>query len=316
MDMPCRALGKTGLRVSRLCFGSLTLSPLQKNLPVAAAAAVLRAAFDAGVNFVDTAQYYRNYAQLRAGLDAFGGDVVLCSKTYAHTAELARAAVEEARRALGRDRIDIFLLHEQEGDDTLRGHRPALEELYRLKAQGVLRAVGISTHRVDGVKSAVRWGLDVVHPLYNLTGLGIEDGTPEEMGAAIGAAHDAGVGVFTMKALGAGHLFARAEEALSWVLRHPAVDSVAVGMQTAAEVRANAAFFATGRFTHEADAALMSQVRRLHIEEDCAGCGACVKRCQNGALTLRNGRAVADSARCLLCGYCAAVCETFSIKVV
>lgn len=313
--MPYSILGKTGIKVSRLCFGSLTLGPLQCNLPLVEAAEVLEEAFRNGVNFVDTAQYYRNYPALAAGLRKTDKDIVVCSKTYAHTAEGACSAVDEARAALNRDVIDIFLLHEQEGDDTLRGHRPALDELYRLKALGIVRAVGISTHHVAGVVSASRWGLDVVHPLYNLLGLGIADGKSKDMKAAIVRAREQGVGVFTMKALAGGHLFGRAEEALNFVLGSGIADSVAVGMKNIAEVQANIEFFTNGCFGEQAKQALSAQKRTLYIEEYCTGCGTCIARCSAGAIKLQGGKAVCDAGRCLLCGYCA-VCPEFCIKII
>ena len=43
--------------ISKLCFGSLTVGPLQANLPVDIGAEVIAHAFDCGVNFIDTAQY-------------------------------------------------------------------------------------------------------------------------------------------------------------------------------------------------------------------------------------------------------------------
>ncbi|HRU42362.1 MAG TPA: aldo/keto reductase, partial [Candidatus Diapherotrites archaeon] len=57
--MDYRILGSTGLRVSRLCFGSLTIGPLQAGLDIEEGASVIRAAFDMGVNFIDTAELYR-----------------------------------------------------------------------------------------------------------------------------------------------------------------------------------------------------------------------------------------------------------------
>ncbi|WP_222428111.1 hypothetical protein [Sporomusa sp. KB1] len=50
--MDYHAVGKTGLFVSRLCFGGLTIGPLQSNRPLAESAGVIRAALDAGVNFI------------------------------------------------------------------------------------------------------------------------------------------------------------------------------------------------------------------------------------------------------------------------
>lgn len=294
-------LGLTGLSVSPLCFGTLPFSPLQGGRPDAAE--TLERAFALGVNFIDTAQFYNNYTLLRTKRE-----IIAASKTYAYTREDAAEAVEEARRGLDRDVIDIFLLHEQEGEHTLRGHAPALQSLYDLKAKGVIRAVGLSTHHVAGVRAAVAAGLDVVHPLLNVAGLGIADGSREDMAQAVGAAMEAGIGVYIMKALGGGHLFRRAEEALTYASGRG--HSLALGMRDTAEVEAAVTFYETGVLPE-----LKSHIpRTLHIAGWCGGCGRCAEKCT--ALTVRDGKAVCDDDKCVLCGYCGAACPGFCIKII
>ena len=98
-------------KVSRLAIGSLTVGPLQADLCPERAGEILAYAFDRGVNFLDTAQYYRNYPHIRAGLQKakHGDDVVISSKAYVWDRPGTLAAVDEARRALDRDYIDIFM---------------------------------------------------------------------------------------------------------------------------------------------------------------------------------------------------------------
>ena len=350
-DLPKRILTKRLPPVSRLAFGSLTVGPLQADLPEERAGEVLSYAFDRGINFVDTAQYYRNYGHIRAGLKKCRRpeDVIISSKTYAYDRAGALAAVDEARLALDRDVIDLFMLHEQESIHTLRGHREALDTLFELREKGVIRAVGISTHHVAAAEGAMVLAeegtpLDVVHPLFNKAGIGIADGTPEQMALALTRLHDTGCGIFGMKALAGGHLFQDAASAFSYVLSQPFMDAVAVGMQDEAEVDANIAFFETGMFS-ENGVGLQKIRRQLHIEEYCEGCGRCVERCQQGALLLTEvpaedenpydfGSAFAaaegidpekntavrisaavDPEKCVLCGYCTAVCPVFALKV-
>lgn len=314
-------LGKSGISVSRLCIGSLTVSPVQANLPPERAAEVLAYAFSRGICFTDTAQYYENYPLIRRALQLYGGDgTVISTKTYAYSRETAEAAVEEARRGLDRDVIDIFMLHEQESYGTLCGHREALDYLLECKARGIIRAVGVSMHHVAAVRGVIelyRRGmeLDVIHPIFNRAGYGIADGTVADMRAAVAEAHAMGIGVFAMKALGGGHLFRDAAAAFDFVLDRPYVDAVAVGMQSEAEVDANIAYFERRAFPPDAGEALRAKTRRLHIEDYCEGCGACVRRCGQGALSLRDGQAAVDAEKCVLCGYCSRVCPLFAIKV-
>ncbi len=312
--MEYSTLGKTGLKVSRLCFGSLTLGPLQNNLSPSEGGELLLKAFDKGVNFVDTAQLYQTYPHIRHALKKTDKDIVVATKTYAYSAELAKSALEEARRELDRDVIDIFLLHEQESEHTLRGHAEALDFFMNEKARGRIRAVGLSTHAVDGVHAAVDAGLDVVHPLINLTGLGILDGSREDMENAVRRAKESGLGVYTMKALGGGHLYARAGEALTYALKWG--HSLAVGMKSELELNSNVFFLETGRFPPEDQELLLRQNRQILIEDHCIGCQKCVLACKSKALALQGNHVICIKEACLLCGYCAAYCEQFCIKMI
>lgn len=53
--MQYNKLGKTGITVSRLCFGSLTISPLQRDMTLHEGVMVIDKAIELGVNFIDTA---------------------------------------------------------------------------------------------------------------------------------------------------------------------------------------------------------------------------------------------------------------------
>ncbi|MBE6631250.1 MAG: aldo/keto reductase [Ruminococcaceae bacterium] len=311
-------LGKRSLEVSRLCFGSLTVGPLQAALSVDEGSSVIAHAFNRGVNFIDTAQYYQNYEYIREAMRKSGRyDTVISSKTYAYSKELALEAVDEARKALNRDYIDIFMLHEQESIHTLRGHAEALDTLIELREKGIIRSVGVSMHRIAAIDGILRLLLDVdiIHPIYNKAGLGIADGTRDEMHEAMLKAKESGIGIFSMKPLGGGHLYSSAEEAFNFVLDSEAVDAVACGMQTVDEVDANIDFFEKRAFSEKAKTALSLKTRKLHIEDYCIGCGKCASRCGQSALKIIDGRAVCDTSKCVLCGYCSAVCPDFAIKV-
>lgn len=310
-------LGKTNITISRLCFGTLTLGPLQARLSVEEGASVLAHAINAGVNFCDTAQLYETYPYIRRAMEITGErELVVSTKTYAYTRDMAKAALEEARQGINRDYIDIFMLHEQESIHTLNGHADALEYLLEQKQKGVIRAVGASMHHVAAVRGAIEKQLDVIHPILNVRGLGIVDGTRADMEQAVRSAHKAGMGTFGMKALGGGNLFKQAEACLQYILGLDFMDSVAIGMQSAEEVDANLAFWENLTFSEELKRILSHKIRRLHIDDWCAGCGECARHCNQGALSVQNGKAVCAHASCTLCGYCAARCPQWAIKVV
>ncbi len=315
--MQYRTLGRTGLNVSRLCFGALTIGPLQANLPVAKGAAVLRRALEQGVNFIDTAEYYRTYPYIKEALRGWSEEVYITTKSYAYTREGMKTSLENAKKQLDRDWIDIFLLHEQESALTIKGHWEAVEYLLEAKAAGVVKAVGISTHCVAAVRAAADIPeIDVIHPLINIDGVGIQDGTADDMLQAVKYAYQQGKGLYGMKALGGGNLLARYNQAMDFIMAVDELSAVAVGMQSIDEVDYNIKVFNGEVIPEELNSRVRRMPRKLHIEEYCQGCGACVERCMAGALKLENGKAVVDKEKCRLCGYCGAVCPEFCIKII
>ena len=291
---------------------------MQANLSIEAGGRLLFAAFSHGINFIDTAESYENYPTLRWALrQGWSHKIHVATKSYAVDKSEMEASLHKALRELGRDYIDIFLLHEQESSLTLRGHEGALEYLAEVKEQGLVRAIGVSTHHVAGVRAAALHPLvDVIHPLINRHGWGIVDGSRDEMLEAIGFAASLGKGLYGMKALAGGHLHAEVGEALRFVLGIDALASVALGMQSETELEANLLHFQGQPLPPALAAALDRQGRRLVIAEWCEGCGNCVDACFGGALSIKDGRAVVDPENCVLCGYCAKACPHFCLKVI
>ncbi|NLF27820.1 MAG: 4Fe-4S binding protein [Clostridiales bacterium] len=311
--MRASRLGASGPMVTRLCFGTLTMSPLQANLPAEEGADLLVYAYARGVRFLDTADLYGTYPHIRRALKE-APDYIVGTKAYCYDGKTAKEALERAFRGLGREFVDIFLLHEQESVHTLRGHFEALEYLAKQKSLGGIGAVGMSTHYVEAVDAAGRFPeIEVVHPLINARGLGIQGGTLSDMEHAIERAHARGTGIFAMKALGGGHLIGDSEAALRYVLSRPWIDAVAVGMRSFAEIDANVRAF-DGDFGPLAP--LSNRRRTVMVHDWCEGCGRCVERCSQRAIRVADGRAAVDMEKCVLCGYCAGACPQFCIKVV
>lgn len=304
------------LAVSPLGFGTLSISPLQSSLAAEQGAELLCYAWDKGINFWDTAEIYENYPVLRAAVRRLQGLPVIASKTYAYTAEQAAAAVDKARRELGIDCLDIMLLHEQTAQ-TLPGHREALDWLATAREKGVIRAVGVSTHSVACVLAAADYPeIDVIHPLYNMEGVGIHDGSCEDMATAITAAKAKGKGIYAMKVLGGGTLYRHAQAAINHVRSQPWFDCAVIGMSTTAEIDCNVALFQG----HAPDARTLLQVqgrrRFLHRADWCQGCGNCVQACGQGALVLEQGQVKVLHELCVLCGYCSRHCELMCLKII
>lgn len=316
--MEYRYLGNSNLKVSRLCFGTLTMGPLQAALPVKQGARLINRALEGGVNFIDTAELYDTYPHIEQALRHYRDreKVVIATKTYAYTARKAAFSLEKARQELNRDVIEVFLLHEQESRLTLEGHRAALEYLLDAREKGLVRLVGISTHTVAAAVALLEYPeAGVVHPMFNIKGLGIKDGTREEMLAVIRQARSSGVGVYTMKALAGGHLMNQVQEALTYQLDIPEIDAVALGLVSEAEVEYALHVF-SGR---EIPAGMVQRINKKereikHLGADCTGCRKCMKTCPQDAVTWENGP-VFHRESCVFCGYCGASCPSFCLRI-
>lgn len=315
-----RPLGSTGFKVSPICFGTLTLSPLQANLPLEKGADLLKEAYDLGINFWDTAESYYNYQYIKLALKKIKEPVVWATKTYAYTKEGARKALENARSSVDTDVVPIFMLHEQESRLTLEGHKPALDFLLEAKIKGQVNAVGISTHCVAAVKAILEFKeLDVIHPIINYRGIGIKDGTLKEMLKAVKDAYDHGFGVYAMKVLGGGHLIPEARRAVNFAKALPYLHSFALGISNREELQASLCYVNDLELPKDVNNTLTGKKRVLKIEDWCVGCGRCVENCPQGALFLEtNGQekyARVDTSTCIFCGYCGVYCEEFCIKI-
>lgn len=310
-------LGNTDLYVSELCFGTLTMTPFQANLSINEGARLLIHAAERGVNFFDTAEIYDNYAYLRELLKVVDrSQVVIASKCYAYDEKTATESLEKALEGLGTDYIDLFMLHEQESKYTLKGHHEALETFCKFKKAGYIRSIGVSTHFIACAQAITKYPeIQVIHPIYNQKGIGIQDGSVEEMTDTLENLHSNGIGIYSMKALGGGHLQQDALESIKWVMEKDFIDSIAVGMQSIEEVDYNIDLILNRKENMDAYEKIHKKKRRLIVADYCIGCGNCVKRCKQDAIHVINGKAVPNDA-CILCGYCATVCPEFCIKVI
>ncbi|MGL5439456.1 MAG: aldo/keto reductase [Filifactoraceae bacterium] len=316
--MEYKVLGKTGFLASRLCFGSLTLGPLQRNMSVEAGAKLIVEAYNQGINIIDTAELYDTYKYINKALRYIPREkYFIIAKSYAYDRKTAEFSLNKALREIGVNYLDGFLLHEQEGEFTLKGHKGAIDYFLEQKKKGVIKNFGISTHYVAGVMACVkRNDIDIIHPLVNMDSIGIQDGNVQDMMKAIGMAKDKDIGIYSMKALGGGNLISKYKEALNFVLNLEEIDSIAIGMQSVEEIEANVSMLSSRIVPYELEKKLSKINRKVVIDSWCIGCGNCERKCAYNAIKLVNGKAMVDRSKCLVCSYCAGYCPEFCIKVI
>lgn len=175
-------LGRTGLSVSRLCFGTSVIGDMPETFGYAVdadrARATLKAIFASPVNFLDSARIYghgRSEKRIGDAIREMGGlpeGFVLATKvdrdfeTAVFDGPRVRRSLEESLAALGLDRISLLNIHDPEyasnsNDITRPGG--ALSELFKMKEEGLVDAVGLGAGRVDLMMPLLRnWDFDAV----------------------------------------------------------------------------------------------------------------------------------------------------------
>lgn len=315
--MEKRELGNTGIYVTPAGMGVLTVGRSQLNLPIKEGAEVIKHALDLGINFLDTAEYYQTYAYIREALKETNERPVICSKSLKATYDGMEAAINDALKELDIDYLDIMLLHEVRSKQDFDHRRGAWQCLLDYRKKGKIKAIGLSTHHVDVTELASYISdCDVVFSLINFMGLGIRkgeaSGTKEEMAKAIKMCSEKGKGVFAMKVFGGGNLSADYVKALDYVTGLYGVDSVMVGIGKKPEAETIVSYM-EGRLPSDYKPDVSKKKIRIELG-NCEGCGACKKRCPNGAIDWGEyGFAKIDYDKCLNCGYCAYVCPVRAI---
>lgn len=177
--MHYRKLGRTEIEVSTVCLGcypfegGTTWGDQDENDSIA----TIEAAFDAGVNFFDTAEAYGDgYSEELLGsvVSKHRDDVVIATKASPHhlSAASLREACESSLRRLRTDYIDLYQVHWPNRDVPLEETIDALEGL---KEEGKVRAVGVSNFGVEDLSDYLRCSHPESNQLpYNLLWRAIE----------------------------------------------------------------------------------------------------------------------------------------------
>lgn len=270
-----RTLGRTGLKITVVSFGAM-LTPEPE---------VIRAAFDHGVNYVDTARSYmggRNEEIVGKALKGIRNKVYVATKirSSSRDQETMIRNVDESLRALGTDYIDVIQLHGLNGRE--RVFNPETREtLLRLKAQGKVRFFGVTTHTNQAeVLNAL---VDDPERFFDVALVGYNFKCDADVKEAIARAARAKIGIVAMKTQAGGYKtdalgpISPHQAALKWVLQDRNVTAAIPGMRDTAELR-----------------------------EDIAVMGMQFKYVDN--LILRGYGAAIQSTYCHLCGKCEASC--------
>jgi aryl-alcohol dehydrogenase-like predicted oxidoreductase len=243
-------LGKTGLRVSRIGFGTgMRGSGRQSNqtrLGAEKFEALLKDFYDRGGRMFDMADLYGSMPFVGRAMKANRDKCVFLSKIWVGHGgipELERpdadVVVDRFRKELDSDYIDIILLHCQTSATWTDEQKKQMDILENLKAKKIIRAHGVSIHSLDALKLAAKepW-VDSVNARINHAGMNM-DGPVEQVAPVLKALHEAGKGVVGMKLIGEGKWRDdpdNRDKAIRYVLGLGTVDTMVVGFEKSTEV--------------------------------------------------------------------------------
>jgi aryl-alcohol dehydrogenase-like predicted oxidoreductase len=181
-------LGKTGLEVSAISFGTWSFGGDWGQFDVNQAKATVHRALDLGIDFFDTAQAYGFGAAEKLLADALwehvGRDeVIVATKGGLRmegdallrdaSARWLREGVESSLRNLRTDTIDLYQVHWPDGGTAAEETAGVLEEMVR---EGKIRHVGVSNYSADQMAELARHGrVETLQPAYSMLRRAIEE---------------------------------------------------------------------------------------------------------------------------------------------
>lgn len=188
-------LGSTGIEIEKNGFGALPIQRISKE----DAAHLLRKAYDGGINYFDTARAYSN-SEEKVGY-AFAGmrdKVIIATKSGAQDAEGLRRDLETSLRMLQTDYIDVYQFHNPAFCPKPGGADGLYDEALKMKAEGKIRHISITNHRLAVAREAIDSGLyaTLQFPFSYLSG--------EQELSLVEGCRKAGMGFIAMKGMAGG----------------------------------------------------------------------------------------------------------------
>jgi len=257
--------GKTGLKVSRTGFGCI---PIQR-IPYDESTAILRRAYDAGVNLYDTANgYTTSEDRIGTALSHVRDNIVICTKSGAPDPEGMIAHLDNSLKMLKTDYIDVFQFHNPGFVPRPGGEDGLYDALTKAKSAGKVRFIGITAHSHTRALEAVQSGLyDTLQ--YPFSYLSLD----EEL-ALIGHCNAHNVGILGMKGL-CGGILSNAKAAFAFLRQYESVIPI-WGIQKMQELEEFLAYEANPPILDNSLQKTIDADRAELLGSFCRACGYCL----------------------------------------
>lgn len=309
-------LGTTGITVCQNAFGAL---PVQRT-EMSEAVRILRAAYDGGMRFFDTARAYSDSEEkLGAAFGDMRDKIFIATKTMAKTPEDFWEQLETSLELLKTDYIDIYQFHCVDrcyapGDGT-----GMYECMLEAKKQGKIRHIGVTAHKLQVAIDCVN------SDLYETLQFPFSYLSSDKEIELVKLCREKNVGFIAMKGL-AGGLIRRSDAAMAFMTQFDNVLPI-WGVQRYGELTEWLSYMDDTPEMNDEITAFIEQERGELTGEFCRGCGYCmpcpagimINNCARMSLMLRRAPAKAwltetmqeemkKIENCLNCGQCMRKC--------
>lgn len=236
-------LGNTGIETSRMAMGTGSNgwgggSNQTRRLGIKGLSDMIRAAYDDGITFWDSADQYGTHPHLKEALKSVDRDkVVILTKTNSKNYKNVKADLDRFRSEIGTDRLDIVLLHAITDPKWTENMKGAMDALSEAREAGIIRAHGISCHSLGALEAAADspW-VQVDLARYNPWGVSMDAGVPT-VKKVLQRMKDNGKAIIGMKVYGAGELVDKKDECLQFQAGTGFIDGYTLGIESMEQLR-------------------------------------------------------------------------------
>lgn len=308
-------LGQTGITTPQNAFGAL---PIQR-ISLEASVKLLRRAYESGMTFFDTARAYSDSEiKMGAAFEGMRDKIYIASKTQAQTPEKFWEDLETTLTNLRTDYLDIYQFHcvkqcYRPGDGT-----GMYEAMLEAKAQGKIRHIGITAHKIGIAEEIVESGLyeTLQFPFCYLA-------TQRDINL-VKRCSELNIGFIAMKGLSGG-LLTNSEACMAFMSEYDALPIW--GIQKESELDEWLSFFDKPATMTEEIARFIEQDRNSLLGDFCRGCGYCmpcvaniqINQCARMSQLIRRSPSegflgdfwqgeMAKIEKCIDCGMCKTRC--------
>jgi len=242
-------LGKTGLKLSRLGFGTGSNSgEVQRHLGQEGFNSLIRYAYDQGITYFDCAQAYRTFPWMAGAIKGLPREKLFIQSKIPGRPEDVLAAIDHHRKMFDTDYVDSMLIHCMMMQNWTEGWKRVMDGFDAAREKKWIRAKGVSCHSLPALRAARQSDWTEVH-LARVNPQGaFMDGEQEAVNMTANPVAPVleelrlmrakGRGVIGMKLVGNGTFVDAAdrERAMRFAMSRPELDAVVIGFKSRAEI--------------------------------------------------------------------------------